>query len=185
MKVKFLFVCLLASFCLLSCNKDDDPAPEPEPTPEPTPIDDDTPYSEPVLAWGMDEEYVKEHQKQGTLSEVVDSVSSDMWSITYYNARHYRSIEYTFYKGELVLVWALVELKDDYKAELLEYLNEHYTPLKDIDWNSNYMYFVGTDGKTLEESKTVVGLSYRIGAYMKQKFIPVSRYHGVYEPWHN
>jgi hypothetical protein len=176
MKVKTFLFGLLASFCLLACDKDNEPTKE-EPTPDkPTPKEEepvDTTYCEPVLAWYEDPAYVMVHQRQGTL--VSSEMQDGSWCVTYSNARHYHSIMYLFSNNKLMTVIAEIERKQEYKTELLDYLDKHYTPLKTASGNQNYVLFLGADGKKLDNSNTVVGLT-ELGGVMKQMFVPVFLY---------
>ena len=187
--MKRLVLFLLAGICLLACEKDNEAVVEPVPEPAPAPVgpsegeDADTAFCEPVLAWGKDFTYVMEHQKQGVMTEIAGDALAE-WSVKYTDARRYKTLCYGFNKGGLNMVYAEIEMKQAYKKELLDYLTEHYTPLRDVDWDKNFAFFIGTDGKTLEESTTVVGFTYRLGVYIILKYIPKASYQGASEPWY-
>jgi len=104
-------------------------------------------YDGPICNWGCSQSYIKEHQKQGTLSS-----KSTNTMLGYLNAGAASLLGYTFENGKLTSVMAAVST--NHSSSLASFLAERYLMVPDYDGKDTD--FIGMDGLTLAESKTVV-----------------------------
>lgn len=106
-------------------------------------------YDDPILEWGCTKEYVKSHQKQGTLS----TKSND--KILYYeNAGAASFLAYSFENGKLKNVVAAVST--NHISQYVDFLTERFLMIPYYEGEETY--FVGMDGLKTEDAKTVVML---------------------------
>lgn len=105
-------------------------------------------YDDPITEWGVDEAYVKQQQKQGTL----DGESPD--SLHYSNAGQALELIYYFKSGKLTNVRARFT-RNDNRAVVVN-LTEHYNP---IDLPEQYYTNVGdryfVDAANINGAKTI------------------------------
>lgn len=107
-------------------------------------------YDDPVLKWGCDQSYVKNNQKQGTLSS-----KSDNEKLLYENVGKTGAyILYTFENGKMKSVGAVVSTA--YTSEYATYLGERYFMLPYETQKDTY--FIGIDAMSIEKAKSYVVL---------------------------
>jgi len=104
-------------------------------------------YDDPILEWGCSVDYVKSHQKQGTLN----SKSTDEL-LAYENAGGASILGYSFENGKLKSVGAFVSTS--HTSTLADYLMERY--LMEPYYQGAETYYIGMDGLTTEEANTAL-----------------------------
>lgn len=104
-------------------------------------------YDDPICEWGCSMDYVKSHQKQGTLN----SKSTDK-ILAYNDAGGATLLAYSFNNGKLESVGAMVST--NHTSTLGEHLVERYLllPL----YKGKDTYFAGIDGLDENHAKTMV-----------------------------
>ena len=124
-------------------------------------------YDGPICNWGCSQSYIKEHQKQGTLSP-----KSTDTMLGYLNAGAASLLGYTFENGKLKSIMAAVST--NHTSSFASFLSERYMMLPVYEGKDTY--FVGMDGLTLAESKTVVLLMVYNTEMLAAAYQPASTY---------
>lgn len=122
-------------------------------------------YDDPVTEWGCSQDYVKSHQKQGTLN----TSKSDSKSLIYENVGHADILMYNFENGKLKSIAVLVSTA--YTSEYAGYLAERFLMIK-LD-NSSVDY-AGVDALDVDKAKTYVGLKIYSTSYLMGVYMPAS-----------
>ena len=104
-------------------------------------------YDDPICNWGCSMDYVKSHQKQGTINS---KSTSEM--LAYDNAGGATLLMYQFKDGKLSAVMAMVST--NHSSTLADYLGERYLLLP--YYQGEKEYFVGMDGLDRETAKSMV-----------------------------
>ena len=104
-------------------------------------------YDDPVCEWGCDLNYVKDHQKQGTVSS---KSTTNMY--VYENAGGASLLSYNFENGKLKSVLAMVST--NHTSTLADYLLERF--IMAPYYEGSETYFVGLNGLDDENTNTAV-----------------------------
>ena len=122
-------------------------------------------YDDPICEWGCSKEYVKSHQKQGTMNS---KSTNDI--IGYDDAGAATLLAYSFKNDKLTSAMAVVST--NHTSQYASYLAERYLMLP--YYKGEDTYFIGADGLDQESAKTVVVLQvynykYLATLYMQAK----------------
>ena len=104
-------------------------------------------YDDPVCKWGCNMNYVKSHQKQGTINS-----KSDDSLLIYDNAGGTSLMGYTFENGKLKSVIVLVST--NHMSSLIDYLTERYVIVP--YYQGSKTYYIGFDALTKDEANTAI-----------------------------
>lgn len=124
-------------------------------------------YDDPVCNWGCDANYVKNHQKQGTISS---KSTNDM--IAYENAGAASYLIYSFKNGVLSSVGAVVST--NYTSQYSSYLSERYMMMP--YYKGEDTYFIGADALELEKANTVAVLQVYSSTQLITVYLPAKDY---------
>ena len=124
-------------------------------------------YDDPVCNWGCDANYVKSHQKQGTISS---KSTNDM--IAYENAGAASYLIYSFKNGILSSVGAVVST--NYTSQYSSYLSERYMMIP--YYKGEDTYFIGADALELEKANTVAVLQVYSSTQLITVYMPAKDY---------
>jgi hypothetical protein len=124
-------------------------------------------YDDPVCNWGCDMNYVKNNQKQGTISS-----KSTNTILAYEDAGAASLLAYNFENGKLKGVVAVVSTK--YTSQYASYLSERFLMLP--YYKGEDSYFVGADNIKLADAKTVVLMQVYNVNQLTTMYMPVSDY---------
>ncbi len=123
-------------------------------------------YNDPVIEWGCNQTYVKQHQTQGTLSS-----KSDSESLIFENVGSADVMLYQFENGKLVSVAALV--KTTYTSRFMDYLTERYLFIPEEIATYTYLGINGVDENnfTTAVAIKVYSSSYLMALYLSKEYL--------------
>lgn len=121
-------------------------------------------YDDPICNWGCDMNYVKSHQKEGTLSKTQDT------GLLYENAGAASYMIYTFENDKLKSVITLVST--NHMSSFIEFLTERYLLMP--MYSGKDTYFAGIDNLNKEDAKTVVVMQVYNADYFATIYSPAS-----------
>lgn len=124
-------------------------------------------YDDPVCNWGCDINYVKNRQKQGTIS----SESTNTF-LVYEDAGAASTLVYNFENGKLKAVMAIVSTK--HTSQYASYLSERFLMLP--YYKGEDTYFIGADNIELDDAKTVVVMQVYNVSKLVTMYMPASDY---------
>ena len=124
-------------------------------------------YDDPVCNWGCDMNYVKNNQKQGTISS-----KSTNTLLAYEDAGAASTLAYSFENGRLKSVVAIVSTK--HTSQYASYLSERFLMLP--YYKGEDTYFVGADNIELADAKTVVVMQVYSTSQLVTVYMPASNY---------
>ena len=124
-------------------------------------------YDDPICNWGCDMNYVKNNQKQGTLSS-----KSTETLLVYEDAGAASNLVYTFENGKLKAVGAIVSTK--HSTQYANYLAERFLMLP--YYKGEDTYFIGADNIDLDNAKTVVVMEVYSASQIITLYMPASDY---------
>lgn len=124
-------------------------------------------YDDPICEWECSMDYVKGHQKQGSIS----SKSTDK-VLAYENAGAASYLAYMFENGKLKSIGAIVST--NHTTQYASYLSERFLMLP--YYSGADTYFIGADGLTLEEAKTVAVLQVYSSKELVTIYMPAKDY---------
>lgn len=124
-------------------------------------------YDDPVCKWGCDVNYVKNNQKQGTISS---KSTSEM--VVYEDAGAASFLIYRFKNSKLESVAALVST--NHTSQYASYLAERYLMLP--YYQGKDTYFIGADNIDLESASTVVMMEVYNVEYLMTAYMPAKDY---------
>ena len=104
-------------------------------------------YDDPICNWGCSMDYVKSHQKQGTINS---KSTSEM--LAYDNAGGATFLAYQFKDGKLSAIMALVST--NHTSALADYLGERFLMLP--YYEGEKQYYIGMDGLDRETANSMV-----------------------------
>ena len=121
-------------------------------------------YDDPVNNWGCSMDYVRSHQKQGTISKSTET------TLTYDNAGGASRLVYMFENGKLKSIGALVST--NHASVYGKYLAERY--IMTTYYEGSKSYFVGFDGLSAKTSTTFIQMEVTSVDYITTIYIPTS-----------
>lgn len=124
-------------------------------------------YDDPVCNWGCDQNIVKFHQRQGKLSS-----KSNSNLLAYEDAGAASILAYNFENGKLKSILAVVSTK--YTSQYSSFLAERYLMLP--YYKGENMYFIGADGISLEDAKTVAAMQVYSTSQLVTMYFPAKDY---------
>jgi hypothetical protein len=123
-------------------------------------------YDDPICNWGCDVDYVKSHQKQGTISS-----KSTSENLIYENAGAASVLMYTFKNGTLSTVAAVVST--NHTSQYSSYLSERYMMIPYYEGKDTY--FVGADAIEVEKATTAVILQVYSATQLVAVYTPANK----------
>lgn len=123
-------------------------------------------YDDPICKWGCDMNYVKNNQKQGTLSS-----KSTTEMLVYENAGAASMLMYTFKNNKLSSVGAVVST--NHTSTYASYLAERYLMVPYYEGKDTY--FVGIDALEVESANTAVIMQVYNIDYLITLYTPASK----------
>ena len=124
-------------------------------------------YDDPICEWGCSRDYIKNHQKQGSINS-----KSNEKILAYDNAGAATILSYSFENDKLKSVIAIVSLK--HYSQYADYLTERFIMLP--YYKGEDTYFIGADGLDEKSRKTVAVLSNYDTRYLATVYMPANDY---------
>lgn len=124
-------------------------------------------YDDPICNWGCDMNYVKNNQRQGTISS-----KSTNTLLAYEDAGAASTLAYNFENGKLKAVMAVVST--NHSSQYGSYLAERFLMLP--FYKGKDTYFIGADNIELAEAKTVVVMQVYSASQLVSMYMPASDY---------